>query len=49
MTFAPPNSPAPTRRFKTRSIVMLAAFAIAASYTIFVLVHRYQSNRAFER
>ena len=49
MTFAPPNSPAPTRRFKTRPIVMLAAFAIAAAYTIFVLVHRYQSNRAFER
>src|SRR3974390_2901887 len=43
-------SPEPREfRFKPRALVMLAAFAIAAAYAVFIIVARYESDRALER
>jgi hypothetical protein len=47
MTFAPDATAEP--RFKTRTLLMLAGFAIVAAYTVFVVMSRYVSSRAFER
>jgi len=47
MTFAP-EQPA-TGHVKTRTVVTMALFAIAAGYAIFVMLSRYESKRAFER
>ena len=47
MTCAPDPTPGP--RFKTRTLLMFAGFAIAAAYTVFVVVSRHASSRAVER
>jgi len=47
MTLAPHSSPAPSS--KSRTLITFAVLAIAAAYTIFVAVSRYESNRAFDR
>jgi len=47
MSIAPdPKAPA---RFRTRTIFLFAAIVVAAGYSLFVVVSRYESNRAFER
>jgi len=47
MSIAPdPQTPS---RFKTRTMVLFAAVVVAAAYALFVIVTRYESNRAFER
>lgn len=47
MTLAPPSSAEPRR--KTRTLITIAALAVIAAYTIYVVVSRYESKRAFER
>lgn len=36
-------------RFKPRTLVILGAFAIAAAYAVFIVVSRYESDRAIDR
>ena len=38
-----------TSRFKTRTILLFAGMVAAAGYSLFVIIARYESNRAFER
>ena len=47
MTIAP--DPASTPRFKSSTLIAFVVLAIAAAYAVFVIVTRYESNRAFER
>jgi hypothetical protein len=47
MTLAPPSSREPRR--KTRTLITIAALAVIAAYTVYVVVSRYESKRAFER
>ena len=47
MTFAPDPTSGP--RCQTRTLLVFAAFAIAAVYTVFVVVSRHVSSRAVER
>ena len=47
MPLAP--DPSPTPRFKTRTLITFLILAASAAYAIFVIVSRYQANRAFER
>jgi hypothetical protein len=47
MTLAP--NPLPATRFKTRTLLTFVVLAVAAAYTIFVVLSRYESNRAIER
>ena len=42
-------NPTPSPRFKTRTVFMMAAFALAAAYAFYVVVSRYESDRALER
>jgi len=47
MSIAP--DPQTASRFKSRTILFFAAMVVAAGYSVFVIVTRYESNRAFER
>jgi hypothetical protein len=42
-------NPSPATRFKTRTLITFVVLAVAAAYIIFVVLSRYESNRAIER
>ncbi len=50
MTLLPDSTPPPHKSlFKSPYLYTFIIFVVAAAYTVFVLVARHESNRAFER
>jgi hypothetical protein len=48
-TMIPARTRSTSRRIKTSTLATLAVFAAAAAYTVYIIVSRYESDRAFNR